>query len=99
MTGASGAPYAVRLLGVLLAAGRDIELVISPSAAQVLRDELGVTIDTERFDVAVMMPLIDRSFQAGPGKRSSIPLAPGRIHYRHHMDWHAGIASGTFLTD
>jgi 4-hydroxy-3-polyprenylbenzoate decarboxylase len=40
MTGASGAPYAVRLLRVLCQLGRTVHLTISPSGAQVLREEL-----------------------------------------------------------
>ena len=42
MTGASGAPYAVRLLQVLCRAGRTVHLTISTSGAQVLREELGI---------------------------------------------------------
>ena len=42
MTGASGAPYAVRLLQTLCGLGRTIHLAISPSAVQVLREETGL---------------------------------------------------------
>jgi 4-hydroxy-3-polyprenylbenzoate decarboxylase len=50
MTGASGAPYAVRLLNILGRMGRRVHLTISPSAVQVLRDELGLDVDLEAFD-------------------------------------------------
>lgn len=50
MTGASGAPYAVRLLQVLARSGRKVHLTISPSAVQVLRDELGLGVDLDDFD-------------------------------------------------
>jgi 4-hydroxy-3-polyprenylbenzoate decarboxylase len=50
MTGASGAVYAVRLLEVLLAAGRHVHLSISPSAALVLRQELHVEVDLDKFE-------------------------------------------------
>ena len=53
MTGASGAPYAVRLLQVLARAGRTIHLTISTSGAQVLREELGIAVALNRFDSAV----------------------------------------------
>lgn len=96
MTGASGAPYAVRLLGVLLAAGRNVELIISPAAAQVLHDELDIRIDTERFDAAALMTAIERSYSVTHAAPET--LARASLQYRHHMDWHAGIASGTFLT-
>jgi flavin prenyltransferase len=50
MTGASGAPYAVRLLEVLLQSGRDVHLAISPSAQTVLWQELGLRVSLEQFD-------------------------------------------------
>ena len=40
MTGASGAPYGVRLLVVLVRAGRTVHLVISPAGAEVIFTEL-----------------------------------------------------------
>ncbi len=42
ITGASGAVYAVRLLEVLRASGRDVHLSISPSGRDVIRQELGL---------------------------------------------------------
>ena len=38
MTGASGAPYGVRLLEILLKAGRTVHLTISPAATEVFVD-------------------------------------------------------------
>jgi flavin prenyltransferase len=52
MTGASGAPYAVRLLQVLCRAGRTVHLTISTSGAQVLREETGLAIALTQFDPA-----------------------------------------------
>ena len=52
MTGASGSPYAVRLLQVLCRAGRTVHLTISTSGAQVLREELGIAVALNRFDPA-----------------------------------------------
>ena len=52
MTGASGAPYAVRLLQVLCRAGRTVHLTISTSGAQVLREETGISVALNRFDPA-----------------------------------------------
>jgi 4-hydroxy-3-polyprenylbenzoate decarboxylase len=92
MTGASGAPYAVRLLQVLSRAGRDVHLVFSRAAAQVLAEELDIHADPDHFDldrflVSVLGSDADRSV---PGAR--------RFHYHHYTDWSAGIASGSFLT-
>ena len=53
MTGASGAPYAVRLLQVLARAGRTIHLTISTSGAQVIGEELGLQVALNRFDPSV----------------------------------------------
>ncbi len=53
VTGASGSPYAVELLRTLCRAGRVLHLTISPSGAQVLREELGITVSLKRFDPAV----------------------------------------------
>ncbi len=52
MTGASGAPYAVRLLHVLDRPGRTIHFTLTPSAAQVLREEMGFEISLDAFDPA-----------------------------------------------
>lgn len=49
ITGASGALYGIRLLEVLLRAGREVHLSISPTAVVVFREELGVEIDLNDF--------------------------------------------------
>jgi 4-hydroxy-3-polyprenylbenzoate decarboxylase len=50
MTGASGAPYAVALLRTLCRDGRTVHLTISPSGAQVLREELAIDVSLSKFD-------------------------------------------------
>jgi 4-hydroxy-3-polyprenylbenzoate decarboxylase len=82
ITGASGSPYGVRLLDILLSAGRTVHLVISPAATQVMERELGVTIDLAHFDPRVLLKNADVS----------------RLHYHHFRDFSAGIASGSFRT-
>jgi 4-hydroxy-3-polyprenylbenzoate decarboxylase len=84
ITGASGAPYGVRLLEVLLGEGREVHLSISPSGAAVLATELGRRVDLERFDAATLL-----------GRPAP---ATGRLHYHHHKNLMAPIASGSFLT-
>ncbi len=54
MTGASGAPYALRLLRVLCGAGRTVHLTLSPSATQVLREETGISLNPDRPDLAAL---------------------------------------------
>jgi len=84
ITGASGAPYGVRLLEVLLAAGREVHLAISPSGQAVILEELGRRVDIDRFELATLLG------GAAP--------ATGRVHYHHYKDLMAPIASGSFLT-
>ena len=48
VTGASGGPYALRLLDCLEAAGRNVHLIVSPLGRRLLADECGVTrLDSE----------------------------------------------------
>jgi flavin prenyltransferase len=61
LTGASGAPFAVKLLRTLCQADRTVHLTMSPSGAQVLREETSIVVDLERFDVSVFGSL-------GPGR-------------------------------
>jgi len=88
MTGASGAPYGVRLVEVLLRAGRTVHLTISPVAVQVFEQELNrvLQLDESEFDSRVLL---------GP---SIAGLNPARLHYHHYRNFRAGIASGSFLT-
>src|SRR5215213_2646111 len=86
MTGASGSPYGLRLLEVLLRAGRTVHLTISPAAAEVMELESGRTVRLDHFRPADLIG-------AGAGE-----LDLARLHYYHYRDFRAGIASGSFLT-
>jgi 4-hydroxy-3-polyprenylbenzoate decarboxylase len=86
MTGASGAPYGVRLLEALLRAGRTIQLTLSPAAVEVLEQELDRHVRLDQFDLADLL-----------GEASRV-AAPGQVCYHHYRDFRAGIASGSFLT-
>ncbi len=54
--GASGAVYAVRLLDVLLAAGCNVQLMISPAGQSVLQHELGLAVDLNDFRLDHLLP-------------------------------------------
>ena len=84
LTGASGAAYGTRLVEVLLEAGREVHLTISPSGRIVVAEELGRHVDLDRFDLATLL--------------GRTPPATGRLHYHHFQDLMAPIASGSFLT-
>ena len=57
VTGASGALYAKRTLSALAAAGREIHVVVSPSARLVFRAELGVAVDDSPNSLAKALGL------------------------------------------
>lgn len=84
MTGASGAPYGLRLLDVLLRARRVVHLVISSAAAEVLLLEMGRTVRPDAFRPA------DLFGESGP--------PTDRLHVHDFRDFRAGIASGSFPT-
>ncbi len=88
VTGASGSPYAVRLLEQFLRAGRTVHLTISPAAVEVFDREIGrpIALDPAAFD--------PHSF-LGP---VAAELDLSRIQYHHFRNFQAGIASGSFLT-
>ena len=114
ITGASGSIYAVRLLEALLVAGLDVHLTISRNAVSVFKQELGLTIDIDNFNISQIMP--DSDDIPADSKlmslRSDIPSAYAmssifsesditreRLTYHHYLDFYSGIASGSFLTD
>lgn len=60
ITGGSGAPYALRLLQVLLASGHEVHLVITPAGETVLQIECGVKLGkTLREKTAAMATAIE----------------------------------------
>jgi flavin prenyltransferase len=87
ITGASGSAYAVRLLEVLVAAGQNVHLVVSPAGQQVIGHELGLKIDPVNFSIEQLLPGLTSS-EAGHG----------RVQVHDYRDFSAGIASGSFQT-
>lgn len=84
ITGASGAAYGVRLLEVLLRAGRVVHLTMSPAAVQVFAAEMDCHIDLKQFHPDVLWPDLQVPWR--------------NLKYHQFMDFQAGIASGSFLT-
>lgn len=113
ITGASGALYSVRLIEVLLATGYDVHLSISASGAEVIRQEMGLKVNLKKFKPSdLMLDKIDSSgdskiqllqTNAGIGSADSNVLSVeqgrlGELQYYHYQDFHAPIASGSFIT-
>lgn len=90
ITGASGAVYGMRLLEVLLHAGREVHLTISPSGQTVIEHELGMKLDLQQFQISDLK-LSTSGFECKPSGSE-------RLTYHHHQDLMAPIASGSFLT-
>src|SRR5437773_7867534 len=86
MTGASGAPYGVRLLEVLLRAGRAVHFIMSPAAVQVLAGEMERRVRLDDFQLSDLLGA------------SAQDAAPGQVIYHDYRDFTAGIASGSFRT-
>lgn len=100
ITGASGAPYAIRLLEQLLIAGRRISLIVSSHGFRLLQTEsdvaditaLRTAVGAARFDALVTV-FDDKDRGAAPASGSS--LAGGMVICPCSMGTLASIAAGT----
>jgi 4-hydroxy-3-polyprenylbenzoate decarboxylase len=111
MTGASGTIYAVRLLEVLLAGDFRVHLSLSPAAASVALQELGLPLNLDRFSAESLVP--DRKNPKGAanfeqilkllprpivGKNGELAtLHYDRLEYFNYRDFNAPMASGSAL--
>jgi 4-hydroxy-3-polyprenylbenzoate decarboxylase len=99
---------------MLLQRGATVHLTISPSGREVLRQELGLAVDLDRFapesltQSATFSPAAPSTeWQRAVGEiltalraalPSDSPATSGSLQYHHYHDYFAPIASGTFLT-
>ena len=106
VTGASGSAYAIRLAQALLAAGKQLHLVVSGAARQVIARELNTEFPGTSATAAEWSAMIDRTL-AGPIASawgfsavtvSNPECPPGTIRVYGTSDYSAGIASGSFRT-
>ena len=82
ITGASGAPYGLRLLERLLASGRHVYLMVSDAGRLVLETEADLRLPARPAEVEAM--LVER-FEA----------APAQLRVFGKQDWFAPVASGS----
>ena len=113
ISGASGVAYAVRLIEVLIASGCDVELSISRTAAGILKKELDLDVNLDRFNPATLkldrgVDLKDKKLKqiraiAGISSEQSNVLSvasgeSGEIRYCDSRNLAGHIASGSFQT-
>lgn len=99
ITGASGAVYAARLLQCAARANVPTHIVVSPSGAEVIRQELRLPISpTDRCIDALVR-------YTWPGEARWVPLSDQEVQdylgickIHNHSDYLTPIASGSFLT-
>ena len=87
ITGASGAAYAQRLTQVVVDAGVEVHLVVSPLGQRLMHDELGV----ERVEPAALL-------SESTVQRIASGQVPGLVQH-HYRDVGSLIASGSFDHD
>ncbi len=86
LTGASGIPYATRLLQCLLASGKQVYLLYSQAAQIVAKQEMNWTLPTP-------------GQEAQEALSTRFAAAPGQLRVLGREEWFAPIASGTNPTD
>ncbi|MFM8573754.1 MAG: UbiX family flavin prenyltransferase [Pirellula sp.] len=101
ITGASGAAYAARLIQQLALADQQIHLLISPSGAAVVAQELGVELGPTRDNVRALLGYTwptTTPHAWKPMTQDEIEVVSQRIHYHDYRNYFTPIASGSFLT-
>ncbi len=86
ISGASGTPYAHRVLQTLIKAGHTIYLVISGDGLSILHDETGLMLKGSENEIQVA---VEKHFEA----------KEGQITYYDEDYMYATIASGSFMVD
>lgn len=86
LTGASGMPYAMRLLEVLLASGTDVSLLYSQVAQIVAKQEMDLSLPSRA-------PELERVFQA------RYKNASGSLRVFGREEWFCPVASGSNPSD
>lgn len=97
LTGASGAIYGSRLLEVLIRSGKNVELAISPSATQVIRQELEREVNLQQFEPEQLFPITGLRYETS-GNGVFEFCSGSLLRYHDYQDYFCGIASGSYRT-
>jgi 4-hydroxy-3-polyprenylbenzoate decarboxylase len=108
MTGASGAAIGVRLLQCLAVADREVHLMISPSGAAVIAQELGVEVGRSTSPASSLLAFAWATPDASPSEKPArkwLPLSAQqqsrglqRIVCHDYRNFMTPVASGSFRT-
>lgn len=90
ITGASGAPYWVRFVEVVIAAKRQVHIAASAQVDTVCRTELGISFEQALADAEARGR--ELASTAGFGDPNA---APGNVHLFDARDWYCPMASGS----
>ncbi len=82
ITGASGAPYALRLLASLLRAGESVYLMVSPAARVVIKQECDIELPESADEVAAFFSEL-------------FATEPSLLRCFSEQDWFSPVASGS----
>ncbi len=82
LTGASGMPYGIRLLECLLGAGHQVQLLYSPAAQIVARQEMSLDLPSRPSDAQNFL-------------RERFSALPGKLDVFGREEWFAPVASGS----
>jgi flavin prenyltransferase len=101
ITGASGSIYAIRLLQVLVKAGHETHLVISPSGAAVIKQECDLDLDLRSPDIEALVcctPEWSKTTPLVTPPSVTKALTEKQLCYHQYDDYMTPIASGSFRT-
>lgn len=104
ITGASGAPIAVRLLQILRRFNDvEVHLTISPSGAAVIAQEMDLRLDLRRPNINELLTASAKWSHAAAREFAAQTPAwspeDGQLKYHQYDDYMTPIASGSFMTD
>ncbi len=86
ITGASGAPYALRLLQLIIQGGHNVYLTISGDGLKILNDEVGILLKGSETEIQYSL---ERQLDA----------KPGQLRYFDEDNMYTPIASGSVPVD
>jgi len=86
ISGASGAPYALRLLQALVKGGHSVHVSISGNGLSILKDETGLKLKGSEAEVRAIL-------------EKHLKARKGQVHYFDENNMYAPIASGSVKVD